>query len=217
VRLRYAEQQKYLRIMWDLNYIAEQDRYDLMLQESTELLNLDEAFRESYIDIVKRFYNMFESIYKYFQMLQVFLSDVNEGKYIEFTLEAILSEKEGKRLIIEALYNYGAMLLLLDRLIPSIARERIVTCYIRYSNFGSSDQSNSTAVAKLIKSTGYFYNKAMNTETIPEQYPAKYFSRFKLDPRLVESLLNSMKDDDIYDKLAVYGNNPLHRSLALAN
>lgn len=52
--------------MWDLNYIAEQDRYDLMLQESTELLNLDEAFKESYIDIVKRFYNMFESIYKYF-------------------------------------------------------------------------------------------------------------------------------------------------------
>jgi hypothetical protein len=64
---------------------------------------------------------------------------VNEGKYIEFTLEAILSEKEGKRLIVEALYCYGAMLMLLDRLIPSVARERIVTCYIRYGNFGSSD------------------------------------------------------------------------------
>ena len=51
--------------MWDLNYIQEQDKYDIMLQESTELMNLDEAFKESYIDIVKRFYNMFESIYKY--------------------------------------------------------------------------------------------------------------------------------------------------------
>jgi hypothetical protein len=40
---------------------------------------------------------------------------------------------------VEALYHYGAMLMLLDRLIPSVARERIVTCYIRYSNFGSSD------------------------------------------------------------------------------
>lgn len=139
VRLRYAEQQKYLAIMWDLNYIQEQDKYDLMLQESTELMNLDEAFKESYIDIVKRFYNMFESIYKYHQMLNVFLTDVADGKFIEFTLEAILAEKEGKRLIVEALYLYGAMLLLLDRLIPSVARERIVTCYIRYSNFGSSD------------------------------------------------------------------------------
>lgn len=93
---------------------------------------------------------------------------MNEGKYIEFTLEAILSEKEGKRLIVEALYCYGAMLMLLDRLIPSVARERIVTCYIRYSNFGSSDQTNSTAVAKLIKDTGYSYNKATNIESIPE-------------------------------------------------
>lgn len=45
-------------------------------------------------------------------MLQVFLADVADGKFIEFTLEAILAEKEGKRLIVEALYLYGAMLLL---------------------------------------------------------------------------------------------------------
>jgi len=160
---------------------------------------------------------MFESIFKYYQNVNAFLNDVNEGKYIEFTLEAILSEKEGKRLIVEALYHYGAMLLLLDRLIPSIARERMVTCYIRYVNYGSSDQTNSTAVAKLIKSTGYFYNKATGKETIPDLYPAKYFSRFRLDSKLVESLINTMKDDDIYEKLAVYANNPAHRSLALSN
>jgi len=47
-------------------------------------------------------------------------------------------------------------------------------------------------------------------------YPAKYFARFRLDAKLVESLLNTMKDDDIYEKLTVYGNNPAHRSLALS-
>jgi WASH complex subunit strumpellin len=52
--------------MWDLDYVANQDKYDIQLQESTELSNLDEAFRESYIDIIKRFYTMFESIYKYY-------------------------------------------------------------------------------------------------------------------------------------------------------
>jgi hypothetical protein len=51
---------------------------------------------------------------------------------------------------------------------------------------------------------------------IPEKYPAAYFNRFKIDRELVESLINSMKDDDIYDMLSVYGNTPSHRSIALS-
>ena len=51
----------------------------MKLQESTALLNLDDAFKEQYIDIVKRFYEMFESVYKYYEMLNVFLQDVNEA------------------------------------------------------------------------------------------------------------------------------------------
>lgn len=31
VKLRYAEQQKYLGIMWDLDYVQNQDKYDQML------------------------------------------------------------------------------------------------------------------------------------------------------------------------------------------
>lgn len=153
---------------------------------------------------MERFYNLFESIYSYYNSVYTYLTDINEGKYIEFTLDAILSDKEGKRLIIETIYHYGVMLLLLDRLIPAIARERIITCYIRYS--GSSQSSHSTSVAKLCKDTGYSYNKASKIEIIPEKYPAKYYARFKLDQKLVESLINTMKDDDIYDMVTVYGN-----------
>ena len=51
---------------------------------------------------------------------------------------------------------------------------------------------------------------------IPEKYPAAYFNRIKIDRELVESLINSMKDDDIYDMLSVYGNTPSHRSIALS-
>lgn len=98
------------------------------------------------------------------------------------------------------------MLLLLDRLIPSVARERIISCYIRYMS-GSASQLTGYVVA-LCKQTGYTYDKDTRTETIPEKYPAQYFNRFKIDRELVESLINSMKDDDIYDMLSVYGNTP---------
>ena len=84
-----------------------------------------------------------------------------------------MQEKPGKQLIIETVYHYGAMLLLLDRLIPSIARERIVTCYIRY--MGSSESVHCPKVCRLIKTTGYSINKATNKEIVPEKYPAILF------------------------------------------
>jgi WASH complex subunit strumpellin len=75
-----------------------------------------------------------------------YLTDVGEGKYIEFTLDAILQDTDGKTLIVETIYNYGIMLLLLDRLIPSVARERIISCYIRYMS-GSASQLTGYVVA----------------------------------------------------------------------
>ena len=146
--------------------------------------------------------------------MTTYLSDVGEGKYIEFTLEAILQDSDGKTLIVETVYHYGVMLLLLDRLIPSIARERMISCYIRYMS-GSASQLTSYVVA-LAKQTGYSYDSREKIEVIPDKYPAAYFNRFKIDRELVESLINSMKDDDIYDMLTVYGNTPSHRSIALS-
>ena len=65
--------------------------------------------------------------------------------------------------------------------------------------------SNATAVAKLVKSTGYWCNKATGKETIPDQYPAKYFSRFRLDAKLVESLLNGERRQSSRTSQFVFG------------
>jgi len=96
--------------------------------------------------VIERFYNLFESIYGYYTTVTTYLSDVGEGKYIEFTLDAILQDSDGKTLIVETIYHYGVMLLLLDKLIPSIARERIIACYIRYMS-GSASQNTNYVVA----------------------------------------------------------------------
>jgi len=143
-----------------------------------------------------------------------YLQDIKEGRYIEFTFEAVLQDREGKRLVIETAYHYGAMLILLDRMIPAVARERIVACYVRY--MGSSASPQNPKVVKLIRDTGYSINKATNNEVVPEKYPANLFSRFKLDAKVIQSFINAMKDDDIYDMTQVYGSEPHHRSLALS-
>jgi WASH complex subunit strumpellin len=60
--------------------------------------------------------------------------------------------------MIEAFYHYGVMLLLLDRLIPPIARERMMVCYVRYKS-GELGSDNTTQVAKMCKSTGAKFNR----------------------------------------------------------
>jgi len=88
------------------------------------------------------------------------------------------------------------MLLLLDRLIPSIARERIVICYLRYKGQNQSEYVNE--VCKLCKGTGYSYDPKTQVEILPKNYPVDYFSRFSMDRILIEQLINTLKDDDIY-------------------
>jgi hypothetical protein len=106
------------------------------------------------------------------------------------------------------------MLLLLDRLIPSIARERMLSCYVRYKDTTVSEKTSK--VLKLCKSTGFKWNKATNMEVVPSKYPTDYFNRFRLKPVLIETIINLMKDDDIFGMISVFGNKPQYRSCALA-
>ena len=78
---------------------------------------------------------MFESIYLYYVDLRAFMANVTEGYFLDYSLETILLNVEGKKLLIEIYYLYGSLLMLLDRLIPSLARERMVVCYMRYKGY----------------------------------------------------------------------------------
>lgn len=188
---------------------------DEMIQSNIDLIEIDEQFKESYLDIIERFYTLFESIFQYYQEINEFISRVRENYYIDFSIENIIQEKEGKRLLIEVYYNYGVMLLLLDRLIPSIARERMMVCYVRYRSAFGTD--NTSQVAKMCKSTGAQFPQSQAGNTfLPPKYPMDFFGRFNLDRILIETLINALKDDDIYNQLAAYPN-PAHRSVALAN
>jgi len=84
------------------------------------------------MEIIERFFQLFESMYNYYKDFKTFIANVNEGYYIDYNFETLLQIQEAKRLMTESVYLYGVMLLLLDRLVPAIARERLVVCYIRY-------------------------------------------------------------------------------------
>lgn len=90
--------------------------------------------------------------------------------------------------MLEIFYLYGVMLLLMDRLIPSVARERLVICYARYVGQNASDLY--TKVIKLVRGTGYSYDKESRKEQLPRNYPTEFFNRFAMEKKLIEQLIN---------------------------
>lgn len=101
---------------------------------------------------------------------------------------------------------------MLDRLIPAYSRERILVSYYRYK--GQSSIENVKDIFLLCRNTGYDPNGVF-----PKKYPVKYFERFGLNKspykEIIESLIEAIKDDDIYQQLTSYPSSH-HRSVGLS-
>ncbi|GIY78616.1 WASH complex subunit 5, partial [Caerostris extrusa] len=165
-----------------------------------QLQDRDEEFKENYIDILTRFYLAFESVQKYITDFQHFLEDLDEGIYIQQTLETVLGNEDGRQLFV------------IDQKIEGIVRERMLVSYYRYSAQRSSMDSNLDDVCKLLRSTGY--SAAPGAKRVPN-YPDEYFRRVPLNSTFVSMIIGRLRSDDIYNQVSAYPL-PEHRSAALA-
>jgi len=60
---------------------------DEKIQNSIELIEIDENFRETYQEIIERFFQLFDSMYSYYLGFKNFVSNVHEGYFIDYSLE----------------------------------------------------------------------------------------------------------------------------------
>ncbi|NXH85811.1 WASC5 protein, partial [Edolisoma coerulescens] len=207
-----ADQQKYGDIIFDFSYFKGPETCEGKLEAKPELLDLDEEFRENNIEILTRFYLAFQSVHKYIVDLNRYLDDLNEGIYIQQTLETVLLNEDGKQLLCEALYLYGVMLLVIDQKIEGEVRERMLVSYYRYSAARSSADSNLDDICKLLRSTGYSSQPGAKR---PPNYPESYFSRVPISEAFISMVIGRLRSDDIYNQVSAYPL-PEHRSTALA-
>ncbi|NXC14028.1 WASC5 protein, partial [Corythaeola cristata] len=207
-----ADQQKYGDIIFDFSYFKGPEICEGKLEAKPELLDLDEEFRENNIEILTRFYLAFQSVHKYIVDLNRYLDDLNEGIYIQQTLETVLLNEDGKQLLCEALYLYGVMLLVIDQKIEGEVRERMLVSYYRYSAARSSADSNLDDICKLLRSTGYSSQPGAKR---PPNYPESYFSRVPISETFISMVIGRLRSDDIYNQVSAYPL-PEHRSTALA-
>lgn len=208
-----ADQQRYGDIIFDFSYFKGPEFWESKLEARPELQDLDEEFRENNIEIVTRFYLAFQSVHKYIVDLNRYLDDLNEGVYIQQTLETVLLNEDGKQLLCEALYLYGVMLLVIDQKIEGEVRERMLVSYYRYSAARSSADSNIDDICKLLRSTGYSSQPGAKR---PPNYPESYFHRVPINETFISMVIGRLRSDDIYNQVSAYPL-PEHRSTALAN
>ncbi|XP_060520959.1 WASH complex subunit 5 [Cylas formicarius] len=204
------ELQKYGEIIQDFDYFRTSEIQEQKIEDNETLRELDEQFRDNHIEIISRFYLVFESIHTYILDLNHYIEELEEGIYIHQSLESVFLDSEGKQLLCEALYLYGLMLLMVDAYVEGSVRERLLVSYYRYTPQRSDTQSCIDEVCKLLRDTGFTNPKK------PLNYPEEYFKRIDINKTFVDMVIGRLRSDDIYGQISVYPL-PRHRSTALAN
>lgn len=210
-KVKDPEQRKYLDVIFDFQYLNQPEDYEKRINDSLDLLDLDQEFQDNHEEILDRFYRLFESIWKYQHDFSKYIDDVNHGYYIQHSLETILQEVEGKQLLCEALYLYGVMLLLLEERLPGYIREKLLVSMCRLRGEGALDHFEE--ICKLCRNTGYIPGPEGKR---PKNFPDMIFARYPPDQDLVRLVIGRLQTDDIYLMSVAYPD-PAHRSTRLAN
>ncbi|KAJ3441424.1 wash complex subunit [Anaeramoeba flamelloides] len=122
----------YKTLFIDFQFLQNRSYYESQIENNEQLKDIDEEICDSYFEVIERFYNLFESIYKYGIQINSFVKDLNEGIFITQNLESLCADPDGQQILSEMLGLFGVMLLLMDKKIQGIIRERLIVAYIRY-------------------------------------------------------------------------------------
>ena len=96
--------QKYGAIITDFAYFKAANAYEQKIENDAVLQELDEELRNNYSEILSRFYLGFESVHKYVTDFNIYIDELEDGAYIQQSVESIMLNEEGKQLLVTKLY-----------------------------------------------------------------------------------------------------------------
>ena len=214
-----SEEKLYKDIIFDFTIFdrGNIDKFEAQMATDQDLLDKDEDFRENYIELIERFFSLFDSIYQYITDWKTFIDQINTGKFVQHTVDTILSHKDMRPLFCESVFSAGVMLLLIDRLIPGTIREKLIVSYYRYK--GQSTIPHFQEIYKLFAKTNYkpptnFSNP--KDEVRPPKYPVDYFNRCQLNKKIIEKIIGTILGNDIYDQQLAYPTTNEYQTVAFS-
>ena len=196
------------------------DKLDDKFKADKELADRDEDFRVNNNDIIGRFFSLFLSVYQYIEDYKTFVKQVNEGKFVQHTIDTILANKNIRPLFCESIFSAGVMLLLIDRLIPGPTREKLIMSYYRYN--GQATIPHFMDIFKLFERTGYLPPAPITEEKEeikPKKYPVDFFKRCALsdsDISIIQKINGTIIGNDIYEQQLVYPTTNEYKSVTFS-
>eukprot|EP00986_Skeletonema_menzelii_P002865 scaffold837_cov217-Skeletonema_menzelii.AAC.1 len=184
-------------------------------QQEEDIATLEREFAINHLPIIQEYYTLFTSIYNYQVELNRFASDLTKGYFIQYTVESVLLDQEGRALLCEAVWLYGVILILLERLLPGPIRERLIIAHFRFCNEsgGGGDVSTIDSICKLCKGTGIHPPQSSTSasfgEHVSHKYPMeeeKLFARYPLPVDLVRNVVGCLISDDVYRQSSAFPN-----------
>ena len=214
-----AEEKTYKDIIYDYSLLKGNNlaKFDDKLKSDDELSERDEDFRLNNNDVISRFFSLFLSIYQYVEDWKTFVKQVNEGKFVQHTIDTILANKNIRPLFCESVFSVGIMLLLVDKLIPGPVREKLIMSYYRYNGLSTIPHFNE--IYKLFERTGYLPPAPITDEKEekrPPKYPVDYFKRCDLDTSIVQKINSTIVGNDIYEQQLVYPTTNEYKSITFS-
>jgi WASH complex subunit strumpellin len=120
----------------------------------------------------------------------------------------MFEDTNGKRLLGEAVYLDGVMLLQLDYHMQGLVRERLLVAFHWWR--GPSMLLSSSKICDLCRSTGF-----TKGGVLPPSYPIEFLNRIRIPMHFIEKLIGRSRSDDVYLQMPHYPDAG-HRAVALA-
>ncbi|BBM98850.1 WASH complex subunit strumpellin [Marchantia polymorpha subsp. ruderalis] len=222
---------RFAPVIFGFRYLKSPELFEERIEASADLLALDDEFRETYQNFLERIFFLFDGIVKYYSDVMRYLEDLQEGVYIESTVESVLVDEEGRQLLVEAVTLHGVLILLLEHRLSGPLREQLVIGY--YRSRGSTDIPNFDAICTLCRSSPSPSVSAMASVAsfaqllqgapppVPSNMlmisrPEELLANFLFPKHVIQTMIGQLLSDDLYHQVRHYPN-PEHRSTALSS
>lgn len=141
-------------------------------------------------------------------MKRTHCASVPSCRYIQFTMDSILTHPDGLQLMVESAWLWGIILYLLVELMSGTTREKLIVSYIRCR--GQVEISNIDAICSLCrefvappapdpKKSGRRGRKDQSAVQQAAFGYEEFFSRFPLDEFLITTMIARLRSEDIYN------------------
>jgi hypothetical protein len=135
------DEMKYSSILVDFSYLSNPDKFDenqnnnksnqvnnanmndnhqKLALTKIEQEHLERDFALKYNSTLKTYYTLFQNIHSFFNDVNTFITDLDQGHFLQYTLSKLLllEKNEARQLLCEILYLCASLMILLDLYMP---------------------------------------------------------------------------------------------------